>query len=453
MTRFEATPSGMPQVIGSVQPALDFGLSDGRAALLGVSFGGQLVRGNIFGTAGAGASLGAVVNIAGAPFVSTAPPARQPHPFDPSVTIENVSPRIVANVFEQDDSLWAIHAVLGNFGNSAIRWYEIDEVTNNLLQTGLIENANQDFFDPSIAVNEFGDVVIGYTCSGPSLSPSACVSVGETVNGITTFEIPLLLQQGAGHYYRTFSGSRNRWGDYSATVVDPVDPCTFWTFQEFVAVSAVGDVGPGRSQGGSWGIQVTELTFNNCVGQSRFVDVSPGSFAEEEIYKIFDAGITRGCATNPLRYCPQDSVTRAQMAIFLLRSKFGSNYNPPPATGIFADVPINSFAADWIEDLFNQGITSGCGTSPLVYCPNNPVTRAQMAIFLLRSKFGSSYTPPPATGIFTDVPTNSFAADWIEDLFNRGITSGCQTNPLQYCPNSTATRAQMAIFLVRTFDL
>ena len=259
LTRFEATPPGMPEGTGSVQPALDFGPSDGRAALLGVSFGGRLIRSNIFGAGGAGASLGTVTNVAGAPFTSPAPPARQPDPF--FRTIENVSPRIVANVFEQGNRLWAVHAVAGSFGNSAVRWYEINEVTNSVIQTGLIQKSNEDYHEPSIAVNDFGNVVIGYTCSGPSLAPSACVSVGQTVGGTTTFESPLVLRPGAGYYFVTGSGTRNRWGDYSATVIDPVDPCTFWTFQEFVAVS--GAISP---FGGTWGIQITELTFNSCNG-------------------------------------------------------------------------------------------------------------------------------------------------------------------------------------------
>lgn len=264
MTRFEATPPGLPAVNGSVQPAIDFGPSNGRAALLGAS-GGALVRSDILGAGGAGATLGTVRAIAGDPGHTTAPAARQPHPVDPTVTIENVTPRFVARVFEEGSSLWAVHAVRGSFSNSAIRWYEIDEVTDTVLQTGLIENSAQDFYQPSIAVNEFGNVVIGYTCSGPSLAPSTCVSVGETVSGVTMFEAPTILAAGAGHYYQDFNRGRNRWGDYSATVRDPADPCTFWTFQEFVAVSAVGDVGPDpRPDGGQWGIQITELTFNSC---------------------------------------------------------------------------------------------------------------------------------------------------------------------------------------------
>jgi hypothetical protein len=77
-------------------------------------------------------------------------------------------------------------------------------------------------------------------------------------------------------------------------------------------------------------------------------------------------------------------VTRAEMAIFLLRSKYGSGYSPPAATGtVFGDVPISHWAAAWIEQLYAEEITSGCGGGN--YCPNSPVTRAEMAVLLVRT--------------------------------------------------------------------
>ena len=137
------------------------------------------------------------------------------------------------------------------------------------------------------------------------------------------------------------------------------------------------------------------------------------------------------------------------MAVFLLRGKFGSAFVPPPAIGIFGDVPPASFAANFIEALANEGITVGCGGGN--YCPGNPVTRAQMAVFLLRAKYGRGYTPPPAVGVFGDVPPGSFAADWIEALAAEEITGGCGGG--DYCPGNPVTRAQMAVFLVRTFEI
>jgi len=182
-----------------------------------------------------------------------------------------------------------------------------------------------------------------------------------------------------------------------------------------------------------------------------FQDVPPGFWAEEDIYKIYNAGITKGCFQNPLRYCPEDIVTRDQMAVFLGRGIHGSSFTPSPATGIFDDVPASRWAADWIEQFYNDGITNGCPFPN--YCPSSPVNRDQMAIFLLRAKHGSSYTPPAAEGIFEDVPVTYWAADWIEQLYQEGITTGCTQSPLRYCPENTVTRAQMAVFIVRTFGL
>jgi hypothetical protein len=74
-----------------------------------------------------------------------------------------------------------------------------------------------------------------------------------------------------------------------------------------------------------------------------------------------------------------------------------------------------------------------------------------MAVFLLRAKFGAAYVPPPPTGVFNDVPVGAFADRWIEQLAAEGITSGCGGG--NYCPGDPVTRAQMAVFLVRTFEL
>lgn len=182
-----------------------------------------------------------------------------------------------------------------------------------------------------------------------------------------------------------------------------------------------------------------------------FLDVPLDGFAWAQIESIYAAGITGGCSVSPLNYCPNIPVTRAQMAVFLLRGIHGSGYTPPTATGIvFGDVPTNAFAAAWIEQMVAEGITSGCGNGN--YCPGSTVTRAQMAVFLLRAKYGSSYTPPAASGtIFTDVPSDGFAAAWIEQLVAEGVTSGCGNG--NYCPNNAVTRAQMAVFLQRTFNL
>jgi hypothetical protein len=185
---------------------------------------------------------------------------------------------------------------------------------------------------------------------------------------------------------------------------------------------------------------------------TTFADVPSSYWAYSWIERLYAAGITSECSTNPLSYCPENSVAQAEMAIFLEKGMRGSAYTPPPGSGtVFVDVPISYWAVNWIEKSFADGITAGCGGGN--YCPENPVTRAEMAVFLLKAKHGADYTPPAAVGIFADVPTTNIYASWIEQLYAEEITGGCSLSPLSYCPDSSVTRAEMAVFLVKTFNL
>ncbi|MBI5293966.1 MAG: S-layer homology domain-containing protein [Chloroflexi bacterium] len=191
---------------------------------------------------------------------------------------------------------------------------------------------------------------------------------------------------------------------------------------------------------------VYQFTIGN---PTTFADVPIEHWAWQYIESLYNAGITGGCSTDPLNFCPDQSVTRAQAAVFLLVAEHGSGYTPPAASGIFNDVPANNGFAPWIEQFFNEGITGGCGNGN--YCPNSPVTREQMAVFLMVAKYGSGYTPPAATGVFNDVPADYPFAPWIEALAAEGITGGCGGG--NFCPKGTVTRAQMAVFLVTAFNL
>ncbi len=134
-------------------------------------------------------------------------------------------------------------------------------------------------------------------------------------------------------------------------------------------------------------------------------------------------GATAGCGSG--NYCVDAPINRAQMAVFLLKGKHGLCYVPPAATGtVFGDVHAGDFAADWIEALAAEGITGGCGSGN--YCPVDPVRRDQMAVFLLKAEHGTSYAPPACTaGFFGDVACPSVFADWIQQLFAEQITGGC----------------------------
>ena len=184
-----------------------------------------------------------------------------------------------------------------------------------------------------------------------------------------------------------------------------------------------------------------------------FQDVGSFHWAFSWINRLYAAGVTSGCSQSPLKYCPEQTVTRAEMAKFLLKGVHGPSYEPPPVAGNtgFADVSPSYWAATWIKQLAAEGITSGCGGGN--YCPNAQVKRAEMAKFLLAAKHGVGYNPPPVGGStgFNDVSTGYWAAAWIKQLSAEGITSGCGGG--NYCPDGQVTRAEMAKFLINTFSL
>ncbi len=183
--------------------------------------------------------------------------------------------------------------------------------------------------------------------------------------------------------------------------------------------------------------------------QVHFLDVPPGHPFHNHVNTLARNQVTGGCGNG--NYCPDVSIPREQMAVFLLVAKEGAGYLPPPCTmPMFDDVPCSSPFARWINEVARRGITGGCSATS--YCPTVAVTREQMAVFLLVAKEGAGYNPPACvTPTFGDVPCSSPFARWIEELARRGITGGCGNG--NYCPGAPNSRGQMAVFIVTAFGL
>ena len=179
-----------------------------------------------------------------------------------------------------------------------------------------------------------------------------------------------------------------------------------------------------------------------------FFDVDQDDVFHDYVESILRDGITAGCGGG--NYCRNSPVTRAQMAVFLLKAEHGAAYAPPSCQGVCSDGECPGQFADGIERLAAEGVTGGCGAG--TYCPDLPVTRAQMSAFLLKTAHGPGFSPPDCTGVFGDVACPSLFADWIEELYAEDVTGGCGTSPLLYCPASSVTRGQMAVFLVKAFS-
>ncbi len=185
-----------------------------------------------------------------------------------------------------------------------------------------------------------------------------------------------------------------------------------------------------------------------------FWDVPSDQWAYEYISAIYNAGITIGCAQddpntpeNERRYCPEDNVSREQMAAFIVRAKEGEPASDYCSTGSsFSDVDSNYWSCKYIKRLYELGITTGCGQNPLRYCPGTYVTRGQMAAFIIRAKYGEnfSHSQPP---YFTDVPATHNFFKYVQKLRDNGITTVTGT----YGVDNIVMRDQMAAFLARAF--
>lgn len=147
--------------------------------------------------------------------------------------------------------------------------------------------------------------------------------------------------------------------------------------------------------------------------------------------------------------CENHPFPRWAMAVWLVRIIDGRTGTPAVATSSFVDVSVDEHWAPYVERLFELGITRGCGVDPARYCPEDRVTRAQMASFLVRA-FNLEEAD---SGSFTDIHASGHADD-INALVASGVAEGCRINiPEMFCPHTSPTVGQMRMILQRAIEL
>lgn len=224
----------------------------------------------------------------------------------------------------------------------------------------------------------------------------------------------------------------------------------------------LGDVVSGDSRTASWtflatSVGVKTMTFRSwsenagtversvTLNVSSFADVLPSYWAFPYIEDIFAAGITQGCSLSPRMFCPENLVTRAEMAVFVVKALLGETFSYP-TTPYFSDVPSSHWAFKYIQKLRELGITSGYGDG--TYKPDNQVTRAETSVFLVRALLGETFSFP-SSPYFSDVPSGYWAFKYVQKLRELGITSGYGDGT--YRPDNPVIRSEMAVFISRAF--
>jgi hypothetical protein len=194
--------------------------------------------------------------------------------------------------------------------------------------------------------------------------------------------------------------------------------------------------------------QVTHITQPAVAAESVFEDAQTGSMFGDYIYMMRLSNITVGCSFAPRLYCPDATITREQMAVFIIRAALRTDDFPFPLTPYFTDVSPLRSTFKYVQKLRELGITTGCTPGGKEFCPGETVTRGQMAVFIMRGRFGETFADAPGA-TFSDVPPSHGFFRYIQSIKTLGITSGCSAT--QFCPDAPTTRAQMAAFIVRAF--
>jgi hypothetical protein len=211
----------------------------------------------------------------------------------------------------------------------------------------------------------------------------------------------------------------------------------------------------------SWGneVPIHQLTLTKEVTTpTPFADVLEDHWARTYIVDLYENGYISGCSTEPLSYCPESKMSRAESAVFVERGLRGGGYMPSdPQEQLFADVSLAEWYAKWANVLRDDGYTEGCGTDPLIFCPLQFHTRAEATVFFERMLHGIDYLPPePTTQVYGDVPVgldSAWFSKWVMAAELDGLLLGCE-DPDDHAeglfrPLDELTRAEGACMMFR----
>jgi len=187
------------------------------------------------------------------------------------------------------------------------------------------------------------------------------------------------------------------------------------------------------------GVTGTDVTGVSGSGTTDTVTVNTGSGNGTIRLDVVDDDSIRDMTNNPLGGIGAGNGNYSSGEVYTIIK-----------TVTFGDVPSSHPYFDYIEILYANGYTGGCSTSPLLFCPDMVMDRAQSAVFMLRGNFGSGYIPVTPSHFFKDNWSRArWAEGWAESMYLEGLTAGCVLNPLKFCPYDKLTNEMAAVFGLR----
>jgi hypothetical protein len=307
---------------------------------------------------------------------------------------------------------------------TTVTYDRIDLATNKVTLQGRLSNGN--YFYPAFDVP---------ASNGPGNAFPNKLITGTTTDSTGSLTYAGITEVKAGEDWYII-GDRQRWGDYFGASLDPILG-GMWVYGQYAKPRVSG-----------LGVYGTRAAYFPVATSPQFTDVSSSSVFYDAINTLRMWSITLGCTATT--FCPGNPVLRSQAAAFVIRALLGDTFTFP-ATPYFTDVPSTHQFFPQIQKMRELGIASGCTAT--TFCPDAPITRTEMAIFLVRGKLrallGDDFSFPQ-TAYFNDVPSTHPSFKFIQKLRELGVTLGCGSGA-GFCPDDIVTREQMATFLYRAF--
>ncbi len=336
--------------------------------------------------------------------------------------------RLAYRNFGSHESLVVNHSVVAGSGGG-IRWYEIQN------PSGTPVVAQQSTFAPdsnyrwmgSVAMDQAGDLAVGYSVSSSSLSPSVRFAGRVPTDPASTLESEVNIVSGSGSQ----TGSLSRWGDYSAMQIDPVDDCTFWFTEEYMKTTG----------SFNWNTRIANFKFPNC-GTTGTPDFTIGASPSSVTVNQGSSGTSTITITSLNGFNSATTLSASGLPSGVTAA-FSTNPVTPPANGSATSTLTLTTSSTATTGTATVTITGTSGSTTHTTTINLTVNTAAQPNFTIGASPSSVVVTQGGNGTSTVTITsqNSFssATTLSASGLPSGVTAGFSTNPVTPPANGSAT--------------
>ena len=396
----------------------------------------------------------------------------------------------ITNLIFRNGKLWCSHNVFlpatGTVTRSSIQWWQIDTLANPLQIGRLDDPTAANFYGfPGLAVNKNDDALIGFTHFSSTIHPSAAYAIHMHTDPIDSLRPYHTYRHGATSYYKVFTGTKNRWGDYSASAVDPVNDVDFWTVQEASATTVNtwdtwwAHVVISYCTGPAAPTSVTMPSSTPCQGDTATYTVPPVAGATSYTWVATGTGWSGSSTTNSITYTTGS--TAASITVYAndscgpgspytfnapvgnccistsLPLKQGFETNPFPGTGFAIGNPNSD--TTWVRVTSASGFGQSTACAYLA-CYNNSLHNTRDYIYTptynfthgigagSKLKFDYAYAPYSGNNDSLQVLySTNCGSTWTSLWVKGGANLGTATSSVFFVPNSTQWKRDSSISL------